>query len=515
VAQDRLTRVVAIVAVLGFGAAAEALGGADLEFADFAVGVAIGCGGALLLGRATRPALLALATSVAWFLGSLDGAGTHALDALGAVLLLAYRGPLLHLLLGVPAGRVSSRRGQALAAGAWVCAVLPLEAARPATTIAAALVATDTAVRARRAGADRRPALDAAAAAAAALAVVWALGWFEVFSATVLLVVTDIAVLAAGAVALAAAGGVWARSGARALVVDLGPTRRPGQPLTSQLARALGDPELDLRYEVPGLGWVDEVGHPTPDPGVGPRVTRASAPGGGEVALISGDGVPADPRLVKAAASAAALALDAARLDAETRARAVEVRASRRRILGVGDAERRSLEQRLNERVLTRLRSAERLLGPGNSGADTDRAELRAAMAELTALSRGLYPPTLARSDLRGALAEIAQRSPVRTAVEFDGDLSALPEPHAAAVWFICSEALANIARHADASEAALVVRADRQTIDVEVRDDGVGGATLTRGLRGLADRVDALGGRLTLDSPPGGPTLVSARLPL
>src|SRR5262249_11067179 len=73
VAQDRLTRAAAIVGVLGLGAAAEALGGADLEVADFAVGAAIGCGGALLLGRATRPALLALATCFAWFLGSLDG----------------------------------------------------------------------------------------------------------------------------------------------------------------------------------------------------------------------------------------------------------------------------------------------------------------------------------------------------------------------------------------------------------------------------------------------------------
>ena len=94
-------------------------------------------------------------------------------------------------------------------------------------------------------------------------------------------------------------------------------------------------------------------------------------------------------------------------------------------------------------------------------------------------------------------------------------DLRALPETHRAAVWFMCSEALANIARHAEASRAAIVVAHADDVLELEIGDDGRGGATLTRGLRGLADRVDALGGVLALNSPPGGPTVLRVRLPI
>jgi signal transduction histidine kinase len=92
--------------------------------------------------------------------------------------------------------------------------------------------------------------------------------------------------------------------------------------------------------------------------------------------------------------------------------------------------------------------------------------------------------------------------------------VGALPETLRAAVWFLCSEALANVARHARASRAAIIVAHSDGALEVEVSDDGRGGATLTRGLRGLADRVDALGGTFVVNSPAGGPTVIRVRLP-
>ena len=147
--------------------------------------------------------------------------------------------------------------------------------------------------------------------------------------------------------------------------------------------------------------------------------------------------------------------------------------------------------------MLARLRRVERLLASGDDGTEPERAELQAATDELLALSRGLYPPAIARADVLRAVEEIAERSPVPATVEVVGSLAELPETIAAAIWFVCSEALANVARHAQASGAAVIVRVADRDIDLEVRDDGRGGATLTRGLRGLADRVTPSEGRL------------------
>jgi len=164
--------------------------------------------------------------------------------------------------------------------------------------------------------------------------------------------------------------------------------------------------------------------------------------------------------------------------------------------------------------VLARLRRIERLfVTQGDAGALLG-AELSATIAELTALGRGLYPPGLARVDLMRALAEIAERSPVPTIVEAEGDLGSLSEAYRATIWFICSEGLANVARHSNATNAAVVLREQDHSLELEIRDNGRGGAILGRGLRGVADRVDALGGSVVLSSPPGGPTTLRAQLP-
>src|SRR5262249_28928270 len=97
--------------------------------------------------------------------------------------------------------------------------------------------------------------------------------------------------------------------------------------------------------------------------------------------------------------------------------------------------------------------------------------------------------------------------------LEIEGNPETLPESHRAAVWFVCSESLTNVARHADAARVDVRLRVDQSGLELVIADDGPGGATLERGLRGLADRIEALGGTFLLTSPPGGPTVVRAAL--
>ena len=140
--------------------------------------------------------------------------------------------------------------------------------------------------------------------------------------------------------------------------------------------------------------------------------------------------------------------------------------------------------------------------------------ELDAAMAELAGLAHGLYPPGVALRRLPEALEEMAGRSVVAAQLRLDGDLRALPDDVQAAIWFFCSEALANVARHSGATAVEIDVTAAAGGVVIQVSDDGRGGATLERGLRGLSDRAEALGGVLTVDSPAGGPTAIRLELP-
>ena len=196
--------------------------------------------------------------------------------------------------------------------------------------------------------------------------------------------------------------------------------------------------------------------------------------------------------------------------------RAADVRASRRRLLTAADAERRALEQRLSDGPLAGLRRVDRLLdgSPGTLRGEL-RDELRAATADLCDLGRGLYPPALTRADLAGALDEMARRSPVPTTIRITGDLHTLTDELRATTWFVCSEALANVARHARASHATVFVQVKSTNPAHRDPDDGHGRATPARGLRGLADRIEALTGTFTVNSPAGGPTTIRACLPI
>jgi signal transduction histidine kinase len=217
-----------------------------------------------------------------------------------------------------------------------------------------------------------------------------------------------------------------------------------------------------------------------------------------------------------------------ARLDAELRARLEELRASRARLVEASDTERRRLERDLHDGAQARLVAVALLLGHTRRRVDADpadpevgdlldtaMAELKTSLAELRELARGIHPPVLTERGLEPALHALASRAPVPVTLDAEQG-ERLPGPVEIAAYFVVSEALANVAKYSQASEATVELRrADRRVI-VEVSDDGVGGADAAQGsgLRGLEDRVAALDGTLRVDSPAGGGTRLHVEIP-
>jgi signal transduction histidine kinase len=203
-----------------------------------------------------------------------------------------------------------------------------------------------------------------------------------------------------------------------------------------------------------------------------------------------------------------------------------ELNASRARILEAAFTERRRLERNLHDGAQQRLvalaiqlRMLERRLDePERAGALLHAAtdELEQALEELRELARGLHPAVLHDRGLAPALETLAARAPLPVSVE-GVPAERLDRPLEAAVYYVVAESLTNAVKHAEASELRVRMDATAGELRVEIADDGRGGADAVTGggLRGLADRVEALGGRLALDSPPGAGTVVRAALPL
>ncbi len=212
-------------------------------------------------------------------------------------------------------------------------------------------------------------------------------------------------------------------------------------------------------------------------------------------------------------------------LDAALRERLEELRASRARLVQAGDAERRRLERDLHDGAQSRLVGLALLLSTARTRADPDgevaalldraREELQTSLAELRELARGIHPAVLTEHGLEPALHALVSRAPVPVTVEADGE-ERLPGPVESAAYFVVSEALANVAKYAQATHASVTVRRLNGRVYVDVADDGVGGADATQGsgLRGLADRVAALDGTLSLESPAGQGTRLHAEIP-
>jgi signal transduction histidine kinase len=297
--------------------------------------------------------------------------------------------------------------------------------------------------------------------------------------------------------------------------------------LQSALARVLHDPAFAIAYAVPDGGFVDVDGVPVELPGwiSGRSVSRVSRDGVTVAALVYDRSLDDDPELVEAVGGAATIALENRLLQAQSDARLAELQASRQRLVTAADTERRRIERDLHDGAQQRLVTLALQLSliqrrirddPGVAeqlvaGAS---AELAMSLAELRELARGIHPAALEQG-LEPALQALVLRSAVPTELVVEPG-PRLPRPVEFAAYFVASEALANVAKYAGAT--AVVVRLTRgeTAAGVEIADDGVGGAdpTAGSGLRGLADRVEALGGRLRVTSPLGGGTVVAAELP-
>jgi signal transduction histidine kinase len=317
---------------------------------------------------------------------------------------------------------------------------------------------------------------------------------------------------------------------ARAGLADLFRGLRTMGPadLQTALARALGDPALLIVYPRPDDRTpVDGSGAPVtlPEPDGGRSVAPVEREGDVVAFLVYDRSLDDDPELVDAIGGATALALENAQLHAEAQVRLAEVRASRERIIAAADVERRRIERNLHDGAQQRLVTLALQLSliqrqirrdPGNAELLLTSAgdELSRSLAELRELARGLHPAVLDRG-LEPALDALVLRSAVPTT------LSAvrgprLAEPVELAAYLVTAEALTNVARYAHATTATVTVTRTGGAVVVEISDDGVGGADPARGsgLRGLTDRVEALGGRLRLVSPGDGGTVVTAELP-
>ena len=213
-------------------------------------------------------------------------------------------------------------------------------------------------------------------------------------------------------------------------------------------------------------------------------------------------------------------------LDAELHAKMEELRASRARLVEAGDAARRKLERDLHDGAQARLVALALLLRTARKRADgnpeleplLDRSieELQLGLQELRELARGIHPAVLSERGLEPALQSLVARAPVPITVAAPAG-ERLPGQVESAAYFVVSEGLANVAKYAQATHAKVTVERVDGRVTVEVADDGVGGADAANGsgLRGLADRIAALDGRLSLDSPPGGGTVLRAEIPV
>jgi signal transduction histidine kinase len=314
------------------------------------------------------------------------------------------------------------------------------------------------------------------------------------------------------------------RSEASSLVVEL---RSAGAPsLQAQLARALGDPTLELLYRREGGGWVDGEGRPAQLPAAGGAVAVTQVLSGGEpvAALVHDPALLEDRDLVESVQATAGLVLENERLAAEVRAQLAEVRASRARIVQAADEERRRLERDLHDGaqqrlvgLSLRLRLAQAQSSEPVSAAALDQAsvELEEALAELREYARGVHPTLLREDGLDAAVAALARRASVPVTVEGAVD-ARLPDTVELAAYFFVSEALANVAKHAQASAATVRVSRPGGLLRVSVADDGVGGADSRggSGLAGLADRLAAVDGVLHVESDSGHGTTLVAEIP-
>jgi signal transduction histidine kinase len=310
-------------------------------------------------------------------------------------------------------------------------------------------------------------------------------------------------------------------------IVSLGAEAAHGNVIDA-LRTALRDPSLEVAYWVAEYEtYADVDGRAIELPTAAGRATTLIDRDDGThvAALVHDTSLRDEPELLDAVTAAAGFALENARLHAELRARLEELKGSRARIIEAAQAERQRLERDLHDGAQQRLVALSLELGlleerferdpDAKAALDQTRSEVTESLRELRELAHGIHPAVVTGHGLVVALKTLVARAPVpvRLTIDLDGRL---PERQEVAAYYVVSESLTNVAKYACASSAAVEVRLADGRLLVEIVDDGIGGADTRRGsgLRGLADRVEALGGRLRIWSPAGGGTRVEAEIP-
>jgi signal transduction histidine kinase len=526
------------LAAAAFGVAAEWVGAGwdrprDWVF-DLLTGWSlIACG---LLATSRRPAswsgALLVITGGAWFVPNFAASGVAGVGWVGAHALYLHRGPLVALLLSYPGLRMRDlTQRAAVFAGVVLAFTSALWRSEIGSLCAAAGMVAFVLVAYLVAGGEARrlrlAALALTVPVACGLATIAAMRLARDTHGSLVATLRGYEVLLV-AVAVAAAAGIfrapWEQRGLTDSVVELGEAR--SATLRDALASALGDRSMQIGYwSAPEAQFVDVDGGVVPLPANGSdRGVTIIGDAARPVAVLIHDPVfRADRALLDAVASAARLAARHSALQREAHARVVEVAESRRRVVeAVGD-ERRRLEQRLHDGAQHRLEGLAETLrrAAGSSGSEQTRRRVGRAVAqlarvrdELGRLARGIHPRELEEAGLEAALRSMAAGAALP--VELSVSAPVIDPDVAACAYFVCAEALANVVKHAQAAQVRISVRSwDGETV-VTVDDNGTGGADTAHGtgLRGLADRVDTLGGQLSVHSPPGGGTQVVATLP-
>ena len=504
--------------------------------------------------RWRREAGLLAAAGFAVLAADLEWSGSHVPWTIGLLLAGLWVALLVHVVLTFPDGRPWSRAAGPAIVGAYsvaiggqfvaaltgsdsrdVLAVAPqptvADAADRVQEVAAlllavfvlALVLGRTRALARPARGVQGPLLVAAALAISA-ALVWLIAVIVGDAGKTTLETTTRAVAIALPVAVVA-GMLWSRLGpavAPDLVVEL--QTQPPATLRTSLAEALGDTTLEVGYRLADGRYVDAAGRqievaPSPDRAVTPLVAR-----GAEIGVLVHDPALLDePALVDSVRAAAGLVIENERLAAAVRSQLAEVRDSRGRIVAAADDERRRIERDLHDGAQQRLVTLSVSLGLEASRADEPTAdvlvraqdEVEQAIADLRELARGIHPTLLRDEGLGSAVQALARRAPLPVAVECTVR-DRLPEHVELAAYFVVSEALTNVVKHASANEASVRLEHASASLLVAISDDGLGGARVVpgSGLAGLRDRLDALDAELVVESARQGGTTIRAELP-
>ena len=463
--------------------------------------------------RGSRVGLLLVLTGGCWFAGT----------ALGTLAFL-HRGPLVQLHVSYPTGRLHGRLATAVVAVAWVAG--PLEGIRPfpwLTLGLSALVALTALDIYTRSSGNARKAGGPALASALLFASVLAAGSMNRlgdlgFDTSIATAYDLLVVLIAGWLTFDLLAGRWTDATVTDLVTQLG-----GEPdtlgLQSALRRALGDPTLVVGFYMADRGsYVGDDGLPLDPSASRDQVATPVDEGGSPVAiLLHAPAALDEPELLTAVTAAVRLTVGNVALRAKVGDQLADLTNARRALVEAADQQRSAVASQLELGADRHLAAVDAALA-GLSAPDL-RSELAAARAELRDLARGIRPRELDEAGLGGALTSLAARSAVSTAVDIR--VARLQPVLESALYFVAAEALTNIAKHARADAARIDAREDAGSdgqiwATIQVTDNGVGGADPAgHGLRGLADRVEALGGELTIAAGTMGGTQLRARVPV